>query len=149
MAVVPVSMGVVPVQEEEETKAVALMDSFRTMLSALKARNLLLTEENSKLKKEVQELRAGMEASRQEMGGRLFGQRTMFDELIRSVETLRETLAKKLADKSVRDAATGQPIRVVVAEVVPPSAELARRTVLEDADSDALEKARLLLSGAV
>lgn len=106
-------------EEDPEVRVGTYMDQLKVMVGALKSRNQALLEENNRLKLEL-------EAMRNDMGSRLFGQRSTFNDLIKSVEQLRETLAKKLDSKTVSDVASGKPLRVVVAEVSStPSSKLA------------------------
>ena len=110
-------------KEDPDVQAGQITEQLKVLVSALKSRNSILSEENNVLKLEL-------EAVRSEMGGRMFQQRGTFNDLIKTVEQLRETLAKKMDDKTVRDVASGRPLRVVVAEVSSsPSARLAEEMV--------------------
>ncbi|MDR3541542.1 MAG: hypothetical protein P4L69_11360 [Desulfosporosinus sp.] len=55
-------------------------------------------------------------------------------ELVKTVEQLRETLAKKMEDKSIRSIASGKPLRVVVAEVGVSGSEKLAQEILERGD---------------
>jgi len=122
--------AVLPVEEDPEVRVGTYMDQLKVMVGALKSRNQALSEENNRIKLEL-------EAMRSDMGGRLFGQRSTFNDLIKSVEQLRETLAKKLDSKMVSDVVSGKPLRVVVAEVSStPSSKLAEEMFGRPSSSD-------------
>lgn len=69
------------------------------------------------------------------MGGRLFDTRAPVTDLIKTVDQLRETLAKKLDSKSARELEAGKPLRIIVTEVGGSStSEKLARELLERGD---------------
>lgn len=102
-------------------------DQLKGLVTMLRSRNAVLADENNALKMELDRIRA-------ELGGKLYQERAPVCDLVKSVEQLRDTLAKKLDDKTVRDLASGKPMRVVVAEVGISGSEKLAQELLEKGD---------------
>lgn len=102
-------------------------DQLKQMVTTLRSRNSILADENNSLKTQI-------EAIRSEMGGRLFDARAPVTDLVKTVDKLRETLAKKLDGKSARELAAGKPLRIVVAEVGNSASEKLAKELLEMGD---------------
>jgi len=104
-----------------------MADRLKSIVTTLRSRNALLADENNALKLELERVKT-------EMGGKLYQERGPMGDLVKSVEQLRETLAKKIDDKTVRDMASGKPLRVVVAEVGISGSEKLAQELLEKGD---------------
>ncbi len=102
-------------------------DQLKGIVTMLRSRNALLADENNALKMELDRIRA-------EIGGKLYQERGPMGDLVKSVEQLRDTLAKRMDDKTVRDMASGKPLRVVVAEVGISDSEKLAQELLEQGD---------------
>lgn len=103
-------------------------EQLKSLVLTLRSRNVALADENNALRVEVERLRA-------DIGGKLYQERGPMGDLVKSVEQLRDTLAKKMDDKTVRDLATGKPLRVMVAEVgVSSGSEKLAQELLEQGD---------------
>ena len=102
-------------------------DQLKGLVKTLRSRNAILADENNALKIELQR-------GRVEMGGKLYQERGSMTDLVKTVEQLRDTLAKKMDDKTVRDMASGKPLRVVVAEIGVSGSEKLAQELLEQGD---------------
>jgi len=112
------------------------LDQIKTVITTLKSRNSALADENNALKLEIESMKT-------EIGGKLFRDRSTFGELINVVESLKETIARKVSSKEGNG---NRPIKVVMAEVSAtpsPSMRLARQ-LLEGDDDLSLEQRKHL-----
>lgn len=114
-------------EKEEEEEEERRCDQLKGLIKSLRSQKALLSDENNALKMEIEQIR-------KEMGGKLYQERGPMSELVKTVEQLRETLAKKMEDKSIRSIASGKPLRVVVAEVGVSGSEKLAQEILERGD---------------